>query len=64
MDFREVFVYTLVALCSLFLSAYAVHMVIGGLVPEEIEYRWMGLVCAGVAIVIVAMARDVLRNRK
>ncbi|NDU85315.1 MAG: hypothetical protein G3H99_01725 [Ferrovum sp.] len=61
---REAVVYVVVSLSSLFLTAYTVHMLVGGLVPPEREYRYMGLACTVVAGVIGFMAWDVIRRRR
>lgn len=60
----EILIYAVIGLSALFISAYSVHMMIGGLVSEEVEYRWMGVICGLVIIVIGAMAWDVIRRRR
>jgi len=60
----EILIYAVIGLSALFISAYSVHMMIGGLVSEEVEYRWMGAICGLVIIVIGAMAWDVIRRRR
>ncbi|MDH6524587.1 hypothetical protein [Polynucleobacter sphagniphilus] len=59
----EILVYAVIGLSSLFITAYSVHMLIGGLVSEEVEYRWMGIACGLVTAVIGAMAWDVIRRK-
>ncbi len=61
---REALVYLVVSMSSMFLTAYTVHMLVGGLIPPEQEYRYMGMACATVASVIGLMAWDVIRRRK
>ncbi len=61
---REILVYFVVALSSLFLTAYAVHMLVGGLVNPETEYALMGMACLVVAAAIAFMAWDVVRHRR
>ncbi|MBW8072707.1 MAG: hypothetical protein GJU77_03330 [Ferrovum sp.] len=61
---REALVYGVVTLSSLFLTAYTVHMLVGGLVPADREYHYMGMACSGVAVVIGFMAWDVVRRRR
>ncbi len=61
---KEAAVYVVVTCSSMFLTAYTVHMLVGGLIPPEREYRYMGLACGVVASVIAAMAWDVIRRRK
>lgn len=63
MDIKEVLVYAVVAASSLFISAYTVHMLVGGLVSTESEYMWMSIVCTAVGGVIAFMAWDVIRRR-
>jgi len=63
MNIKEVLVYAVVAASSLFISAYTVHMLAGGLISAESEYMWMSIVCSVVALVIALMAWDVIRRR-
>jgi uncharacterized membrane protein YccC len=63
-SFREALVYVVVALSSLFLAAYTVHMMVGGLVSPETEYALMGGLDTLVAAAIAAMAWDVIRRRR
>jgi hypothetical protein len=63
MNIKEVLVYAVVAASSLFISAYTVHMLVGGLISAESEYMWMSIVCSVVAVVIALMAWDVIRRR-
>ncbi|MHB8353217.1 MAG: hypothetical protein ACYDCF_02115 [Burkholderiales bacterium] len=60
----EILVYLVVAASSLFLTAYTVHMVVGGLVVPETEYALMGAACLVLAVVIGFMAWDVVRRRR
>lgn len=60
---REILVYVLVALSVLVLTAYTVHMMVGGLVQPETEYLLMGGLCIAVAGVISFMAWDIFRRR-
>ena len=60
----EVLVYAVVAVSSLFLTAYAVHMLVGGLVAPETEYAVMGGACLMVGAAIGFMAWDVVRRRR
>ena len=61
---REILIYVLVILSALFLTAYTVHMVVGGLVRPETEYLLMGGLCAVVAGAIFFMGWDVFRRRR
>ncbi|MDE1981287.1 MAG: hypothetical protein KGI81_03010 [Betaproteobacteria bacterium] len=49
---------------SLFLTAYTVHMLVGGLVSPDTEYSLMGGACLLVGGVIGFMAWDVYRRRR
>ena len=60
----EILVYLVAAASSLFLSAYAVHMLVGGLVAPETEYALMGGACLVVGGAIGLMAWDVVRRRR
>jgi hypothetical protein len=60
----EILVYLVVAASSLFLTAYAVHMLVGGLVAPETEYSIMGGACLVVAAAIGFMVWDVVRRRR
>ncbi len=61
---KEVIIYGLVALSSLTMLAYTVHMFIGGLVSEETESMAMGGAVIIGAIVMLILARDILRRRR
>jgi hypothetical protein len=63
MNIKEVLVYAVVAASSLFISAYTVHMLVGGLISAESEYMWMSVICSAVALVVAFMAWDVIRRR-
>jgi NAD/NADP transhydrogenase alpha subunit len=64
MDFRELFVYVVVGASSLFLSAFVVHMMVGGMVSQSTEYSLMAGVDGVVALVLGYMALDVYRRRR
>lgn len=59
----EILIYAIVAITSLFVAGYAVHMFIGGLVSPEFEYLLIAIVCLIIAMVIGYMAWDVLERR-
>jgi hypothetical protein len=61
---KEIVFYTIVALSSLFILGFSIHMLIGGLVSPQTE-RWIitGACLVG-AGVIAAMAADVIRRRR
>jgi len=59
----EILIYAIVAISSLFITGYAVHMFIGGLVSPEVEYELIAIVCLIIAGVIGYMAWDVFQRR-
>lgn len=59
----EILIYAIVAITSLFITGYAVHMFIGGLVSPEVEYLLIAIVCLIIAMVIGYMAWDVFERR-
>ncbi|MBU6467520.1 MAG: hypothetical protein KGN31_02665 [Betaproteobacteria bacterium] len=61
---KEIIVYVVVGCSSLFLSAYTVHMLVGGMVSEQTEYSLMGLMCILVGGALSYMAWDVYKRRK
>lgn len=60
----EILIYGFIAVSSMVLWSYVVHMMIGGLVSEETEYLIMGIAVTIGVIVIGAMARDVIQRRR
>lgn len=54
---KEIIIYSLVALSSLTMLAYTVHMFIGGLVSEETESLIMAGVIIIAAIVMAFLAK-------
>ena len=61
---KEILIYAFIAVSSMVLWSYVVHMMIGGLVSEETEYLVMGIAVTIGIIVISAMARDVIQRRR
>jgi hypothetical protein len=59
----EILIYAIVAVSSLFITGYAVHMFIGGLVSPEVEYELIAIVCLIITAVIAYMAWDVFKRR-
>lgn len=59
----EILMYLIVAIAALFVTGYAVHMFIGGLVSPESEFQLIVLVCLIVAGVIGYMTWDVIQRR-
>lgn len=61
---REIIIYGIVAVSSLILLAYTVHMFVGGLVSKQTEYTLMAVVVVVGAIAMGIMAWDVVRRRR
>jgi hypothetical protein len=59
----EILMYLIVAISALFITGYAVHMFIGGLVSPESELQIIILACLVVAGVIGYMTWDVIQRR-
>ena len=59
----EILMYVVVAISALFITGYAVHMFIGGLVSPELEYQLIALICIIIAGVIGYMTWDVIQRR-
>ncbi len=59
----EVLIYLVAAISGLFITGYAVHMFIGGLVSPESENQLIIMACLIVAGVIAYMAWDVIQRR-
>lgn len=61
---KEAIFYLIVALSSLFILGYSVHMFIGGLVSETTEQLVIAIVCTIGALVLAYLAWDVIQRRK
>lgn len=59
----ELLIFLLAAIFGLFITGFAVHMFIGGLVSTESEYQIIGVACLLVAGAITYMAWDVIARR-
>ena len=62
--FQEAFVYLVVAISSLFIMGFVMHMLVGGLVSPETEELLIILICLADLTAIGLMARDVIKRRK
>jgi hypothetical protein len=60
---REIFVYLAIAIGSLSMMGYAVHMLIGGLVSIEVEYFLITVTCVIISGVMGYMVRDIIQRR-
>lgn len=61
---KEILIYAFIAVSSMVLWSYVVHMLIGGLVSEETEYLVMGIAVAIGVTIISAMTWDVVQRRR
>lgn len=59
----EILIFLVAAICGLFVTGFAVHMFVGGLVSPEIENQLIVLICFVVACAIAYMAWDVIKRR-
>ena len=60
----EIIIYLIVALSSLFIMSYAIHMLVGGLVSKKTEYLLIIVTCIIGVVVIGFMVWDVAQRRK
>jgi len=60
---RELLVYSISGLASLFIFAYTVHMFVGGLVSEKVEITLIVIVVAVAAAIEIYLLRDAMRGR-
>jgi Mn2+/Fe2+ NRAMP family transporter len=61
---KEVVILILVAFSSIFILGYSLHMLIGGLVNEEME-TWIITTACGIGVVVVCfMAWDIMKQRR
>ncbi len=61
---QEIIIYLIVAISSLFIMSYAVHMLVGGLVSKETEDLLILATCIVGIVAIGLMAWDVARRHK
>jgi len=61
---KEIVLYTIAAISSVVVLGYTVHMFVGGLVKPETETRLIVIACILGALVVSAMAWDVIRRRR
>lgn len=61
---KEVILYAIAAISSVFLLGYTVHMFVGGLVKPETEIRLIIIACVVGILAISIMAWDVVRRRR
>jgi len=61
---QEAVIYLIVAISSLFIMGFVMHMLVGGLVSPETEELLIVLICLADLVAIGLMARDVIKRRK
>jgi hypothetical protein len=61
---KEILVYGISGLASLFIFGYSVHMFVGGLVSEQVEIGLIALVVVIAAAAEIYFIRDALLNRR
>lgn len=61
---KEIFIYSVIALSSLFGLGFAVHMLVGGMVSPETEYSLISITCLTGVAAIAYMVWDVIQHRK
>lgn len=61
---KEIFVYLLLAISSQIMLGYSVHMLVGGLVTEQVEIFLIASTCLVVLIAMAYMTWDVVQRRK
>ena len=61
---QEALIYLIVAISSLFIMGFAMHMLVGGLVSAETEFWLITLICIADMTAMGFMARDVIRKRR
>jgi len=60
---REILVYLISGLASLFIFAYSVHMFVGGLVSIQTEITLMAIVVMIAAGIEIWLIRDAMKRR-
>lgn len=61
---KEIIIYLIAAISSLFILGYSVHMFVGGLVTERTENMLIVASCMIATVIIVFMVRDVMKRRQ
>ena len=61
---KELLVYGISGIASLFIFGYSVHMLVGGLVSEQLEIGLIALVVLVAAAAEIYFIRDALLNRR
>jgi peptidoglycan/LPS O-acetylase OafA/YrhL len=61
---KEIIIFALVAISSIFILGYSMHMFVGGLVEKNTEILIIIIACFIGAIAISFLAWDIVRNRR
>lgn len=61
---KEIATYLLLAISSQIMLGYSVHMLVGGLVAEQLEITLIAGVCLVALAAMAYMTWDVIRRRK
>jgi hypothetical protein len=59
----EILIFAVAGIGALFITGYAVHMFVGGLVSAETEQQAIVIVCVIAACAMAYMAWDVIQRR-
>jgi hypothetical protein len=61
---KEILIAVFVALISIFMTGYSVHMIIGGLVSKSTEHLVIAVAIFLLAILLAFMAKDLGKRKK
>lgn len=61
---KEIIVLVLVALSSVFILGYSIHMLIGGLVSKTTETWIITGACTAGVVILIFMGLDIVRQRR
>lgn len=61
---KEILIAVFVALISIFMTGYSVHMIIGGLVSKSTEHLVITVAVFLLAILLAFMAKDLKKRKK
>jgi threonine/homoserine/homoserine lactone efflux protein len=61
---KEIIFYAVIGISALFILGFSIHMLIGGLVSPQTEWRLIIAACLIGAAVMAWMAWDVIRRRR
>ena len=61
---KEIILYAIAGISSLFILGFSIHMLVGGIVSAETEKLLIALFCTAGIMVILFMIRDVIRRRR